>query len=59
MWYSIKRWVLFIKPQAHRIPKLFQKKKNPTVGILHIEVGIKGCHTVQNLFYVGMRKQGF
>lgn len=32
-----------------------KKKKNPTAGILHIEVGIKGCHTVQNLFYVGMR----
>ena len=32
-----------------------EKKKNPTAGILHIEVGIKGCYIVQNLFY-GMRK---
>lgn len=31
-----------------------EKKKN--AGILHVGAGIKGCHIVQNLFCVGMRK---
>lgn len=46
----------FYKATAHRILKSFQKKiKNPTAGILHFEVGIKGCATVQPLSYVGLK----
>lgn len=49
----------FYKATGTQNTEVISEKKNSSAGILHIEVGMKGYHTVQNLFHVGMRKEDF
>lgn len=50
---------VFYKATGTPNTKAISQKQNSSAGILHVEVGIKGCHIVQILFYVKDEKVRF